>query len=54
MNQFYLDDALVVLKLTEQAQNIGRTVEEQLQAFHRTRSLPIFTQTVAGALSISL
>jgi hypothetical protein len=29
--------------------NAAGTVEKQLQALHRTRSMPIFTQTVAGA-----
>ena len=54
VNQFYLDDALVALKLTEQAAAIGRTPEELLRAFRKGRSLPLFTQTIADALSIEL
>jgi predicted nucleic acid-binding protein len=54
VNQFYLDDALVTLKLTEQSAAIGRTPEELLRAFHKGRSLPLFTQTIADALSIEL
>lgn len=54
VNQFYLDDALVTKKLTEQARTIDRTLEQQLQAFKNTRELPLFTQTVASALSITL
>ena len=54
VNQFYLDDALVTLKLTEQARAIGRTLEDQLRSFHRTGALPLFSQTVADALSIEL
>jgi hypothetical protein len=54
LNQFYLDDALVTLKFTEQARDVGRTVDEQLRAFHKMRALPLFTQTMADTLSISL
>jgi predicted nucleic acid-binding protein len=54
VNQFYLDEALVAHKLTEQARRIGRTVEQQLRAFDKLRALPLFTQTVADALSIKL
>jgi len=54
VNQFYLDDTLVTRKFTEQAAAIGRTVEEQLQSFHQTRALPLFVQTMADALSVSL
>ena len=53
-NQFNLNEALVVQKFSQQAHQIGRTVEQQLRAFHRTRALPLFTQTMAAALSISL
>jgi len=54
VNQFYLDDALVTLKLTEQASAINRTLEDQLRSFYRTGALPLFTQTIADALSIEL
>ena len=54
VNQFHLDDALVTLKFTQQVNRIGRTVEQQLQHFHKTRSLPLFTQTLADAFSIKL
>jgi predicted nucleic acid-binding protein len=54
VNQFHLDDAIVTRKFTEQASAIGRTVEDQLHAFHRTRAFPLFTQTLADALSICL
>jgi hypothetical protein len=52
VNQFYLDNALVTQKFTEQAIAIGRTVEEQLRAF--VKHLPVFSQTVADALEINL
>lgn len=54
VNQFHLDGALVTKKLAEQAAAINRTVEAQLRAFHATRSLPLFVQTLADALAISL
>jgi predicted nucleic acid-binding protein len=54
VHQFYLDEALVTLKLTEQAALIGRSLEQQLRAFHGTKALPLFTQTIADALSIDL
>ncbi len=54
VNQFRLDDALVTLKFTQQVNRIGRTVEQQLQHFHKTRTLPLFTQTPADAFSIKL
>ena len=53
-HSFYLDDALVTLKFTQQVNRIGRTVEQQLQHFHKTRTLPLFTQTLADAFSIKL
>ncbi len=52
VNQFHLDDALVTRKLIQQAAVINRTIEEQLRTFRN--SLPLFTQTLADALSISL
>jgi predicted nucleic acid-binding protein len=52
VNQFYLDNALVTTKFTEQAIAIGRTVEDQLRMFHQTRVLPLFTQTMADTLGI--
>jgi hypothetical protein len=54
VNQFQLDDALVTAKFEAQAAAIGRTVEQQLIAFHRTRVLPLFTQTIAEAIGIKL
>ena len=54
VNQFYLDDALVTKKFSEQAIEINRTVEDQLRAFHQTRALPLFTQTMAEALGVKL
>jgi hypothetical protein len=54
VNQFYLDDALVAAKFTEQATAIGRTVEDQLRMFHQTRVLSLFTQTMADTLGIKL
>jgi hypothetical protein len=54
VDQFHLDDALVTLKFTEQAAAIGRTVEDQVRAFHNQRALPLFTQTLADAFSIDL
>jgi hypothetical protein len=52
VNQFYLDDAVVTQKFTQQAIAIGRTVEQQLKAF--CKSLPLFSQTMADALDINL
>ena len=52
VNQFYLDAGLVIKKFSEQAATVERTVEEQLSAFHRTRVLPLFTQTLADAFGI--
>ncbi len=54
VNQFHLDESLVTYKLTEQAAAIKRTVEQQLLSFHRTGQLPLFSQTLADALSINL
>src|SRR5258708_25594533 len=54
INQFHLDDALVISKFTQQAFAIGRTPEEQLRAFHRLRTLPLFTQAIGEALAIDL
>jgi predicted nucleic acid-binding protein len=54
VSQFYLDEALVIRKFTEQAAVIDRTVEDQLNAFHRTRALPLFVQRMADALGVSL
>jgi predicted nucleic acid-binding protein len=54
VNQFHLDDGLVIKKFTEQAADIGRTVEQQLSAFHQKRVLPLFTQTLADALQVKI
>jgi predicted nucleic acid-binding protein len=54
VNQFYLDEALIATKFTEQATAIGRTVEDQLRMFHQTRVLPLFSQTMADTLGIKL
>jgi hypothetical protein len=54
LNQICLDEALVVCRFTEQANNIGRTAEQQLRAFHRTGALPLFTAALAKVLGIHL
>ncbi len=54
VNQFHLDESLVTYKFTEQAAAIKRTVEQQLLSFHRMGQLPLFSQTLADALSINL
>jgi predicted nucleic acid-binding protein len=54
VNQFHLDEAVVTSKFTEQAAAIGRTVEERLRAFHQTKALPLFTRTLASALSLKI
>ncbi|MEO8125643.1 MAG: PIN domain-containing protein [Bryobacteraceae bacterium] len=54
VSQFHLDDALVTLKFTQQANKLNRTVEHQLQTFHKTGTLPLFTQTPADAFSMKL
>jgi hypothetical protein len=54
VNQFHLDDGVVVEKFKEQAAQIDRTVQQQLSAFHRSRVLPLFTQTLADAFGITL
>jgi predicted nucleic acid-binding protein len=52
--QFCLDEALVLCRFTEQANNIGRTVEQQLRAFHDAGALPSFTAAVSKALGLQL
>jgi len=54
VNQFYLDTALVTKRFVEQASCIGRSPEEQLRCFHRAKSLPLFTQTLADALVVDI
>ncbi len=54
VNQFHLDDGLVIKKFTEQAADIGRTLEQQLSAFHQKRVLPLFTQTLADAVHVKV
>lgn len=54
VNQFHLDEALVITKFAEQAATIGRTIEQQLSTFHQTRVLPLFTQTLADALRVKI
>jgi|ERR1700733_968577 len=54
LNQICLDEALVVCRFTEQANNIGRTVEQHLRAFHQTGALPSFTQALAKACALDL
>jgi hypothetical protein len=54
VNQFHLDDELVTAKFAAQAAAIGRTVEQQLIAFHQTRALPLFTQAIAEAVGIQV
>jgi predicted nucleic acid-binding protein len=52
VNQFHLDDGLVIKKFAEQAAAIDRTVEQQLSTFQQTRVLPLFTQTLADAFGV--
>jgi len=54
VSQICLDEALVVCRFTEQANNIGRTVEQQVRAFHQTGALPSFARAMAKAVSLSL
>ena len=54
VSQICLDEALVVRRFTEQANNIGRTVDEQVSAFHQTGALPSFTRAVASAIGLDL
>jgi predicted nucleic acid-binding protein len=53
VNQFHLDDALVIEKFAQQAAAIDRTVEQQLIAFQQTRVLPLFTQILADAFGVT-
>lgn len=52
VDQFHLDDTLFDPQLHRQATAINRTVEQQLRSFERF--LPVFSQTLADALSIDL
>lgn len=52
VNQFHLDRSLVISKFTEQAATIGRSVEDQLRAFHEIQALPRFVRTLAEELAI--
>ena len=54
VEQFCQDETLVVTRFSEQARNIGRTVEDQTRAFHRTGALPRFTLALAKTLGIQL
>lgn len=54
LGQFCLNEALVISKFREQASAIRLTVEAQLRAFHETKALPRFVQTMAEALDIKL
>jgi predicted nucleic acid-binding protein len=54
LTQFCLDEALVLCRFTEQANNIGRTVEQQLRAFHHGGALPSFTAAIAKATGLQL
>ncbi|HLK21472.1 MAG TPA: PIN domain-containing protein [Bryobacteraceae bacterium] len=54
VHQFHLDEAVVVRKFAEQAEAIGRTIEQQLNAFHQSKDLPLFTQTLADALRVKI
>jgi hypothetical protein len=53
-NHICLEEELVVSRFTEQAKNIGRTVEEQVRAFHQAGALPSFTAAVAQAVGLGL
>ncbi|MGB6941616.1 MAG: hypothetical protein WBE37_04340 [Bryobacteraceae bacterium] len=52
--QMAIDEALVVCRFTEQAANIGRTVEQQVRAFHQTGALPSFASALAKAIDLKL
>jgi predicted nucleic acid-binding protein len=54
VNQFHLDEPLVIRKFTEQAGTIGRSIEDQLRAFRQSKALPLFTQTLADTPEIKL
>jgi predicted nucleic acid-binding protein len=54
LNLLCLDRELVVCRFTEQACNIGRTVEQQVRAFHQTGALPSFTGAMARAVGLEL
>jgi hypothetical protein len=48
------DANVTIHKLTEQTTAVKRTMRQQLLSFHRTGQLPLFSQTLADALSINL
>jgi predicted nucleic acid-binding protein len=54
VEQLCQDETLVVTRFSEQARNIGRTVEDQTRTFHRTGALPRFTLALAKTLGIQL
>jgi predicted nucleic acid-binding protein len=54
VEQLCQDETLVVARFSEQARNIGRTVEDQTRTFHRTGALPRFTLALAKTLGIQL
>jgi predicted nucleic acid-binding protein len=54
VEQLCQNETLVVTRFSEQTRNIGRTVEDQTRAFHRTSVLPRFTLALAKALGIQL
>jgi predicted nucleic acid-binding protein len=54
VEQLCQNETLVVTRFSEQARNIGRTLEDQARAFHRTGVLPRFTLALAKALGIQL
>ncbi len=53
VDQMDIDEALVICRFTEQAANIGRTVEQQVRAFHQTRALPSFAKALAKAAGLT-
>jgi hypothetical protein len=54
VDQIVLDESLVVCRFSEQAANIGRTVEQQVRAFHQTGALQSFASAVAKAAGLKL
>lgn len=52
--QIGINEELVICRFTEQAANIGRTVEQQVHAFHQTGALPLFSIAMAKAVGFTL
>jgi predicted nucleic acid-binding protein len=54
VDQICLNESLVLCRFAEQAANIGRTVEQQVRAFHQTGALPSFAKALAQAAGLTL